>query len=263
MPPVELSRENRFEAPDSTKVRASARSPKLAESLARDLAENIFSRGLEPGARLPSERVLLEQLQVSRGTLREALRILEVHGLIRVRPGSSGGAVITSMDARDFNRVSSLHFKAHHATVRDIWQARLAIEPMLARLAAEQLTDSARGELEELLRYASRIEITNDDDYIRIGSLFHRVVANACGNPVLDLFSRSLGEMTAYMAAGAVFPAEARSSVHNDHQIIVKTILQGNVKRAETLMRTHMMEMRDSAVARFPAALDDTVPIVI
>src|SRR6266852_3208216 len=81
MPPVELSRENRFEAPDSTKVRASARSPKLAESLARDLAENIFSRGLEPGARLPSERVLLEQLQVSRGTLREALRILEVHGL--------------------------------------------------------------------------------------------------------------------------------------------------------------------------------------
>jgi hypothetical protein len=43
----------------------------------------------------------------------------------------------------------------------------------------------------------------------------------------------------------------------------VKTILQGNVKRAETLMRTHMMEMRDSAVARFPAALDDTVPIVI
>jgi GntR family transcriptional regulator, transcriptional repressor for pyruvate dehydrogenase complex len=262
MRPTELSNENLFAAPDSTRVRPSARSPKLAESIARDIAENIFSRGLEPGARLPPERALLEQLQVSRGTLREALRLLEAQGLIRVRPGAAGGAVVSAMDARDFNRMSSLHFKAHHATARNIWQARLAIEPMLARLAAQQLTDSARDALQELLRDARRTEITNDADYIRIGSLFHRVIANACGNPVLALFSRSLGEMTAYMATNAVFPPEARSSVHHDHQVIVETILQGNAKRAETLMSAHMAEMRDSAAARFPASLDASLPIV-
>jgi DNA-binding FadR family transcriptional regulator len=244
-------------------VRTTGRNPKLAESLARDIAERVLSRGLAPGTRLPSERALLEQLDVSRGTLREAFRILEMHGLIRVRPGTAGGAVVATMDASDFNRVSSLHFKASGATWRHIWQARLAIEPVLARLAAEQLSEESRRPLERLLEDAAGIEITNDADYIRIGSRFHRVIATSCGNPAMDLFSRSLGEMTAYLASNAVFPPESRTAVHRDHQVIVKAILAGKVGRVETLMRTHMEEMRDAAALRFPAALDATVPLIV
>jgi GntR family transcriptional regulator, transcriptional repressor for pyruvate dehydrogenase complex len=258
-----LSSTNLFETSTRPHGRAGARSPKLAESLARDIAERIFADGLQPGERLPSERALLEELEVSRGTLREALRMLEAHGLIRVRPGSAGGAVITSMDARDFNRVSSLHFKAHQATSRDIWQARVTIEPLLARLAAEQLGDEARTRLTALVEYAGGIEITNDQDYLQVGSLVHREIAAACGNPVLDLFARSLGEMTAYMASGAVFPAALRGSAHREHKAILKAILAGNAKRAESLMLTHMHAMRDSAAERFAASLDTPLPIVI
>jgi DNA-binding FadR family transcriptional regulator len=242
---------------------ATTRNPKLAESLARDLAETIFNRGLVPGSRLPSERALLEQLKVSRGTLREALRLLEAHGLIRVRPGSSGGAVVAPMDARDFNRISSLHFKAHKVTHRHIWEARLDIEPVLARLAAENLTDESRAALSELLSRASSTEPSDDRQYLDFGSEFHRIISHSCGNPVLDLFSRSLGEMTATIAARAVFPMEARAAVHHDHQLIAKAVLGGKAKRAETLMRAHMIEMRDSAAARFPAGLDAGVPIII
>jgi DNA-binding FadR family transcriptional regulator len=248
---------------DSSPLQSPARNPKLAESLARDLAETIFSRGLQPGARLPSERALLDQLKVSRGTLREALRLLEAHGLIRVRPGSSGGAIVAPMDASDFNRISSLHFRAHHVTQRHIWQARLDIEPVLARLAAENLTEESRTALTTLLDRASSTQPSDDIQYLNFGSEFHRLIASSCGNPVLDLYSRSLGEMTATIAARAVFPMEARAAVHDDHQAIAKAILGGKVKQAETLMRAHMIQMRDSAAARFPAGLDSSVPIII
>jgi DNA-binding FadR family transcriptional regulator len=77
------------------------------------------------------------------------------------------------------------------------------------------------------------------------------------------LFSRSLGEMTANIAARAVFPLDARKSVYRDHQRIAKAILGQRPKQAETLMRGHMIEMRDSAAARSAAGLEALVPILI
>lgn len=243
--------------------RASSRSVKLAEQIARDIAESIFRRELAPGSKLPSERVMLDQFGVSRGTLREALRILEVQGLLVVRVGPAGGPVVAAMTAEDFQRMSSLHYKAAGATVEQLWQARVEVEPVLARLAAEKGEPAAMIELDALLESAKRVNLENDAEFIRIGSNFHRQIARASCNPILDLVARSLGEMTAHLNSSGVFAAEQRSSVQHDHQTIVRAIIAGNSTKAERLMRVHMGEMLASHSERFSGSLDTILPYVI
>lgn len=257
--PVQWSDDDR----EFTRRRAAPRNVKLAEQVARDIAEGIFTRNLVAGARLPSERLMLDRFGVSRGTLREALRILEMQGLIVVRAGPGGGPVVVSMTPEDFNRVASLHYKSAAASVRDLWKARMDIEPVLARRAAEELTPETTKTLTDLLERSRHTTVDNDGDFIRVGSTFHRVIAYTSGNPILDLMARSLGEMTAYLESAAVFPPESRDNVHRDHQAIVKAILAGNAKRAERLMRDHMAEMLASHAQRFPGSLDSLLPYVI
>ena len=72
------------------------RADKVSEVVARAIVHDIVSRGLEPGATLPSEAVMLARFQVGRASLREALRILEVHGLITIKPGPGGGPFSTA-----------------------------------------------------------------------------------------------------------------------------------------------------------------------
>ena len=89
------------------------RADKVSEVVARAIVHDIVSRGLEPGATLPSEAVMLARFQVGRASLREALRILEVHGLITIKPGPGGGpfstASGTAARTRSGRRPGGLH----------------------------------------------------------------------------------------------------------------------------------------------------------
>jgi len=87
---------------------------KLSELVAKRIADDIFADGLAPGARLPGEKEMLDRLQVSRGTLREALRILEVHGLLVIRSGPGGGPTVAQMTASDFSRVCSFYISGRN-----------------------------------------------------------------------------------------------------------------------------------------------------
>lgn len=243
--------------------RSSIRNVKLAQQVASDIAEEIFRRHLAPGVKLASEKAMLEQFSVSRGTLREALRILEVQGLILVKAGPVGGVVVADMTAEDFQRTSSLHYKAAGATVKELWEARLEVEPALARLAAERSGSEYRMDLNGLLESARRSNLEDDDAFLRIGSDFHRIIARASCNRILDLTARSFGEMTAYLNSAAVFPDEDRAKVHRDHMAIARAILAGNANRAEKLMREHMRDMLRSHAERFAGSLNVVLPYVV
>jgi DNA-binding FadR family transcriptional regulator len=248
---------------DFAQRRAISRNVKLAEQVARDIAESVFTHELAPGTKLPSERAMLDQFGVSRGTLREALRILEVQGLLIVKVGPAGGPMVAAMTAKDFQRMSSLHYKAAGATVRELWRARVEIEPDLARLAAEARDPIAVAELEAWVDMGKQTKIYNEVEFLRIGGEFHRCIARASCNPILDLIARSLGEMTTYLTSSGVFAEEQRSKVHLDHQAIARAIISGNVQRAEKLMRLHVNEMATSHAERFPGSLDTVVPYII
>jgi GntR family transcriptional regulator, transcriptional repressor for pyruvate dehydrogenase complex len=241
----------------------SPRASKLSETIAKQIVDDIFEQGLQPGARLPSEREMLERFGISRGTLREALRILEVHGLLIIKSGPRGGPTVAQMTATDFNKACSLHFKAAGLTVQQLWEARLGLEPTLARLATANLDQESRAELASLLDSAQRTSVHDLAQYIKLGSAVHRAIATASGNPVLSLFSRSLGEMTAAMESRNVFPPSEHERVNDDHIAILQAILAGKTKRAEALVTAHMIDMRDTHMQRYPGLADNVLPYLI
>src|SRR5690606_33032560 len=89
-------------------------------------------------ATLEPEGAMLRRYRVARASLREALRILEIHGLIRIKPGPGGGPVVAAVDSGDFGRMATLYFQALDIRVAALVDTRLVLEPVLARLAAER-----------------------------------------------------------------------------------------------------------------------------
>ena len=104
------------------------RTEKISEIIAREIIRDC--RGMPPGTMLPSEAKLLELYRVSRASLREALRLLEVQGLIIMRPGPGGGPMVAEADSAHFGRMASLFFHMSGATYRQTLEARLNLEPI-------------------------------------------------------------------------------------------------------------------------------------
>jgi GntR family transcriptional repressor for pyruvate dehydrogenase complex len=120
---------------------------KLSTALADTITETILTSGLRPGARLPSEQKMREQFGVGRGTLREAMRVLEAEGLITVRSGPHGGPVVAEPDAVRLARLLILLLISWGTTLRSVYDVRILLEPLAAGRAAQ----SATGEqIEEL-----------------------------------------------------------------------------------------------------------------
>lgn len=230
------------------------RTEKLSESVARDIVRDM--RGLPPNSMLPQESVLVENYGVGRTTLREALRILEIHGLLLIRPGHGGGPMVAEFDRANFAKMSSLHFHMTGATYRDVIEARLVMEPVMARLAAER---EDRPVLRQLQTYLDLPSPDEDDDYLYSVSDFHSLVFDMSGNPVLDLYSGSLKEIYTDRIEPMVFPVSARRKIAEDHARIAAVIVDGDADAAEHLMREHMEEFLTFSADRHPGMLDDVV----
>ena len=232
-----LRMDSQPQTPSSTR-----RPPKLAEVVARGIVKDIASARWKPGEKLPSEQVMRDRFQVGRGTLREALRILEIQGIVYLRPGPGGGPVVAADAVQDFGRMSSLHFEMRGVRYRELMDARIAMEPVMARLAAERVDDEVRRQLREHL---STVEALDEDDagQLDLWADFHDLLGSLSGNGVLELFGASLQdiyrERVVYRESFKVVRGVAKQT-NSDHAEIAKAISDGNAARAERLTRLHM-----------------------
>jgi DNA-binding FadR family transcriptional regulator len=263
---VTISRDVQQEAEVSERQEATAngmpptrRGEKMSELIARDIVHDIVSRGLERGAKLPAEAVMLDQLQVGRATLREALRILEVHGLISIRPGPGGGPVVASAKSKDFGRMATLFFHMQGATFRELIEARQVVEPLMARLAAERQDIEDMSRLSDAIEGARSAAVGEDTGWALASSGFHDVVAGMSGNRILDLFGEAIKEVWFDRVTGTMYPSDAREQVRRDHETIAKAIVAGDGRKAERLMRAHMQEWAGFVADRYPGLLDEVV----
>jgi GntR family transcriptional regulator, transcriptional repressor for pyruvate dehydrogenase complex len=232
------------------------RTEKIAESIARQILQDIQRHHLEPGAMLPPESAMVEQFGVGRGSLREALRILEVNGLVTLKPGPRGGPVVSPHDPTNFGQMMTLHLQSLGATYRQLLEARLEHEVVLARKAAEQPGDAAG----KLVRASmSGNQPAEDQAYARATSTFHRAVGKASGNPVLALAADSIYAIWSVRVTEVLYPAEERAHVIEQHEAITRAIERRSPKRAEALMRQHMVEYVEYCEQRYPARMDDFV----
>src|SRR5438876_1102993 len=112
------------------------RTLKTSEVVALEIVRDIVAQKLQPGDRLPLESEMLVQYRVSRSSLREALRLLEVQGLIAIRPGPGAGTVVGRVLPGNLSRTLTLHLHMLGTNYDDLLEAWVETEPVLARLAA-------------------------------------------------------------------------------------------------------------------------------
>lgn len=233
------------------------RGEKVASRVARLIVEDIVESGRLPGDALEPESLMLERFGISRASLREALRILETQGLITIKPGPRGGPSVGSVSSRDFGRMATLFFQVMHVTVGDVLEARLVLEPVMARMAAERHDP----ELNELLRAnvaEHRIDM-DDRAWIAVTHEFHAMVCGMSGNPLLNLLALALKDIYTDRVAGYVFPAEKRDHVWETHGAVAEAIIGRDAATAERLMHDHMAKLAEFFEARYPGLMSELV----
>lgn len=172
------------------------RIPKTAEVVAGRVRKAIVRGELKPGDKLPAEAALIADFEVSRPTIREAIRILESEGLISVSRGAHGGARVNSPSGEVVTRAAGLALQFRGATIGDIYRARSEIEPPAARIAAET------GGLDAAAALRAQLAIENqvmDDNVLRGRAVadFHRILLERCGNIALGVVGQALHDVAA------------------------------------------------------------------
>ena len=156
---------------------------KAATLLAKHIVREIDRRGLCPGDKLLSEQKMVERYGVARGSLREALRYLELQGVLRIKSGPGGGPVIERPNGRHFASTLALMLQFVGARFRSIIETRWVVEPGIAALAAERATAADLVALRECLD-AMRADLHDAPRFQEHNRRFHDLLALASDNPI-------------------------------------------------------------------------------
>jgi DNA-binding FadR family transcriptional regulator len=233
------------------------RGEKVASLVARQIVRTIVDGELEAGSPLESEGVMLERFGVSRASLREALRILETQGLISIKPGPGGGPSVADINSRDFARTATLFFQVLRVRFREVVEARLIIEPVMAGLAAARHDPKLEDELMEIVRRGQAAD--DEREWLVESDAFHGMVLSMSGNPLLNLVGKALKDIYTDRVAGITFPGRERNQVRDIHEEIARAIVKGDAKVAEDLMREHMVAYARNVEKRHPGLMDEIV----
>ncbi|MEH0421307.1 FadR/GntR family transcriptional regulator [Streptomyces sp. B21-083] len=167
--------------------------PKASDVLAAEVRERILAGDLPEGTPLPPERQLVEQTGLSRATVREALRILEVERLVAIRPGRGGGAFVHRPGRESLANTVQLVIRGQQIRLEALHETREAIEPACAAFAAARRSEQDLADLDR-----AHAELVGAGDDIRRFLLanvgWHNAVAKAGGNELLIGFLSALSE---------------------------------------------------------------------
>ncbi len=210
----------------------------VTQTIARRLQEMIRSGELKAGQKLPSQRVLSEQLNVSRPSLREALLTLETLGLVQTLPAR--GTFVLDPAARP-SQTTWRYDDAHD--LRDVFQSRLLIEAELCRLAAGAITPAA---LDTLRTAATAFEAAwSAGDlvaHVEADLAFHRAIAQACSNRMLAQLYQTVQQLlteTQRQPIPNTDPDRMRQSIA-EHHAIIAALARADASAAEAAMRDHI-----------------------
>jgi DNA-binding FadR family transcriptional regulator len=223
----------------------------MAELVASELRGRIIRGELRDGAELPREADLLEEFDVSRPSLREAVRILETEGLLRIRRGKIGGAIVQCPTPESAAYHLGLTLQSRATTLDDVAVARAEIEPTCAALAASLPNDrhsEVVAKLNELIDQ-SETELGETYPFTASALRLHEAIVELCGNTTISILTSALEAVWnwqerqwAEQAAGeGEYPLpNLRQDVIKAHRRIVRYITNGDGEGARNAMRNHL-----------------------
>ena len=221
----------------------SVRTPRVYEHIVEQIERAIFDGQLSSGDRLPPERELVRQFRASRVAVREALRTLEHRGLVDVRHGSSGGHFVRHLDTALLRRDFTTLLRLGRVTLEQLTEARLLIEPINARLAAERASDADISALARALEERTR-HVAGDGHPRMLDVEVHRWLATAAANPVHAVLTDTLMELEVEVVAARIeLSAEDHRAVGEAHAEILTAVAGRAPQRARVLMEAHVMDV--------------------
>lgn len=217
--------------------------------IARQLLSQLLSGSIAPGTRLPSERQMTEDFKVSRSTIREALKVLDVLGIVEVRQGDGTYLKQTTSDL--LPQAIEWGLMLGERRTRDLIEARRHIEILSGRLAAERADESdisaLRGHLDRMTKAPDNTSFADAD------VAFHLALATAADNSVLEDILRSISSLLRVWIRRAVEQAgQTRTSIA-EHAAVLAAIESHSPDLAADAMAAHM----DAAAARLRDSLAD------
>jgi len=217
--------------------KTASKSEKVSDKIIAQIRDAILSGQLTSGDKLASEKELMGQFEVSKATMREALRVLEVIGLIEIRKGTAGGAFVAKVGMKTtiHSLINFIHFQP--VSIREITMLRYLIEPGVAQVAASSITDKNITNLKKII--GETIEPPGFELSKEIG--FHRYVARMAGNTLLtliiDFIDNLLEDIKGRLDLGPEFYREVREA----HQIILECFIQRDAAAAGIAMSNDLL----------------------
>lgn len=207
--------------------------------------ENAILRGeLREGNKLPPERELTELFGASRGTIREALRVLEEKGLIEVKTGMSGGAVVQVVPPYKVTEGLGRLIQSQQVSMQDIAEFREGVEGLAASLAAK---NAAKGEIEELKGILDRAKgyleagLGEWDEFIEADNEFHRLLGEFTGNKLYELVLNSVHEnISRYYDRLLDRTDEIMRENYRDLELVLQGIVEKRPEEASERIRDHV-----------------------
>jgi DNA-binding FadR family transcriptional regulator len=227
---------------------------KQAEVLLFDIVQEIAREGLKPGDRLPPKSELMRRYGAGATPVREALRMLELSGLISLRPGPTAGAVLQTADAEHLAALVAAFLTMAGATYGELLDAWAATEPLLAAAAAA--TPDRAGVRAALGGFAAEPE--SDEPVHPTHAIdFHDAVARCAGNRALGLVAQVLSYVVADLYWSATEIAAPGRLVRHDHHEVAEAILAGDPEGAYRCRAAHARNTSGGILARIGHGRDE------
>jgi GntR family transcriptional regulator, transcriptional repressor for pyruvate dehydrogenase complex len=234
------------------------RPQKTALIVAKRVVDDIHRSGKTVGDRLPPEKVMLETYEVGRGTLREALRYLELQGILTLKPGPGGGPVIETPDAAHLANSLLLLLQFTDAPFSMVVEARCDLEPIMARHAAERMTDVLMTRLSDSVDQM-RSNLGDREVFLATNREFHEVIAWGSANSMYGFLIDALVGIVDGTRMGVDYPGERRKAILAAHERILTALLAHDGDASQAAMAEHMREFVKYMERRYADVLRRTV----
>lgn len=209
----------------------------ILNSIIIGIKDLINYKNLEPGDKLPSERMLSEKFEVSRGNLREAIQKLEFYGLLKSRPQS--GTFVADLGRTALNGMIDEILRLEDPDFKALVETRILLELKTARLAALRRTEENLAQIKEALE-AYKTQVLNGGDAVQEDLLFHLAVAKASGNSTINTLMLIITpEIITNFQKHHVCDSNLAMEGIQEHQDIYDAILKQNPKLAKAKMKKH------------------------
>jgi len=217
---------------------------RIFHEVADQIEEAVVSGLLKPGEKLPAERELVGRFDISRRTLREALRIVEQKGLIEIKIGSRGGAFVKDLTTAPISESLALLIRSKKISLRELAEFRVDIESLVAGKAARQATRKDIDSLKDLLVEGETILASkrfNWKAFMEIDQRLHRALARIAQNSIYEFILKTIHEnINRYYESYLPKDKETWKQSFLEMRPLVKAVEDGDAKKAFILAQEHI-----------------------